>query len=191
MRTSPFSKKSQPATSTRWHMLQFTLAGSLHTVCNLRLFASPQSLGAGTLPFGVVVGARAVLPAHWHPGKPVKAATAVARKRKKAPTQCSRRHTLQFALAGSLHAVCNLRLFLRALQALVRSVALPSLCGKGGLRGGEVGVPHSFGREKTAAFRKSRKDFQNKHVHPPPTTSPERNRFASEFYAISKNGCLR
>ncbi len=32
------------------------------------------------------------------------------KKKKKAPTQCSRRHTLQFALAGSLHAVCNLRL---------------------------------------------------------------------------------
>jgi hypothetical protein len=41
-------------------MLQFALAGSLHTVCNLRQFASPQSLGAGTPPFGVGVGASAV-----------------------------------------------------------------------------------------------------------------------------------
>ena len=54
-------------------MLQFALAGSLHAVCNLRQFASPQSLGAGTPPFGVQVGARAVQPAH--PGKPVQAAT--------------------------------------------------------------------------------------------------------------------
>ena len=55
-----FLKKPQPATSTGSHMLQFALAGSLHAVCNLRQFASPQSLSAGTLPFGVVVGARAV-----------------------------------------------------------------------------------------------------------------------------------
>jgi hypothetical protein len=53
----PFFEK---APSTGWHMLQFALVGSLHAVCNLRQFASPRSLGAGTLPFGVVVGARAV-----------------------------------------------------------------------------------------------------------------------------------
>ena len=93
------------------------------------------------------------------------------KRKKKVPTQCSRRHTLQFALAGSLHAVCNLRLFLRALQALVRSVALPSLCGKGGLRGGEVGVPHSFGREKDALFESQGKIFRTSmctHLPPPP-----------------------
>jgi hypothetical protein len=112
------------------------------------------------------------------------------RERKKAPTQCSRRHTLQFALAGSLHAVCNLRLFLRALQALARSVALPSLCGMGGLRGWGSWRAPEFWAGKSCTFRKSRKDFQNKHVHPPPTTSPERNRFASEFYAISRKRCL-
>jgi hypothetical protein len=115
---------------------------------------------------------------------------AVARKRKKAPTQCSRRHTLQFALAGSLHAVCNLRLFLRDLQALARSVALPSLCGMGGLRGGGSWRAPEFWAGKSCTFRKSRKDFQNKHVHPPSTTSLERNRFVSIFRAISKNGCL-
>ena len=112
------------------------------------------------------------------------------KRKKKAPTQRSRRHTLQFALAGSLRAVCNLRLFLRALQALARSVALPSLCGMGGLRGWGSWRAPEFWAGKSCTFRKSRKDFQNKHVHPPPTTSPERNRFASEFYAISKNGCL-
>ena len=117
-------------------------------------------------------------------------AVAKKKKKKKAPTQCSRRHTLQFALAGSLRAVCNLRLFLRALQALARSVALPSLCGMGGLRGWGSWRAPEFWAGKSCTFRKSRKDFQNKHVHPPPTTSPERNRFASEFYAISKNGCL-
>ena len=93
------------------------------------------------------------------------------RERKQAPTQCSRRHTLQFALAGSLHAVCNLRLFLRALQALARSVALPSLCGMGGLRGGEVGVPRSFGREKAALFESLGKIFRTSmctHLPPPP-----------------------
>ena len=171
-------------------MLQFALAGSLHTVCNLRQFASPQSLGAGTPPLGAQVGARAVQRAH--PGKPVKAATVgpLQEKEKKAPTQCSRRHTLQFALAGSLRAVCNLRLFLRALQALARSVALPSSCGMGGLWGWGSWRAPEFWAGKSCTFRKSRKDFQNKHVHPPPTTSPERNRFASEFYAISKNGCL-
>ena len=92
-------------------------------------------------------------------------------ERKKAPTQCSRRHTLQFALAGSLRAVCNLRLFLRALQALARSVALPSLCGMGGLRGGEVGVPRSFGREKAALFESLGKIFRTSmctHLPPPP-----------------------
>ena len=51
----PFFEK---ALSTGWHMLQFALAGSLHAVCNLRQFARPQSLGAGTLPLRVVVGAR-------------------------------------------------------------------------------------------------------------------------------------
>ena len=159
MRTSPFSKKSQPATSTRWHMLQFALAGSLHAVCNLRQFASPQSLGAGTLPFGVVVGARAVWPAHngTRATRPGSHGWAVAKKRKKekAPTQCSRRHTLQFALAGSLHAVCNLRLFLRALKTLARSVALPSLCGMGGLRGWGSWRAPEFWAGKSCTFRKS------------------------------------
>jgi hypothetical protein len=92
---------------------------------------------------------------------------------------------------GGLTARCvQSALDLRALKTLARSVALPSLCGKGGLRGGEVGVPHSFGREKAALFESQGKIFRNKHVHPPPTTSPERNRFVSIFRAISRKCCL-
>jgi hypothetical protein len=97
---------------------------------------------------------------------------------------------LQFALAGSLHAVCNLRLFLRALQALARSVALPSLCGMGGLRGWGSWRAPEFWAGKSCTFRKSRKDFQNKHVHPPPTTSPVRKNWTVDFHAISRKRCL-
>jgi hypothetical protein len=53
-------RKKAPTQCSRRHTLQFALAGSLHAVCNLCQFASPQSLGAGTPPFGVGVGARAV-----------------------------------------------------------------------------------------------------------------------------------
>ena len=117
-------------------------------------------------------------------------AVAKKKKKKKAPTQCSRRHTLQFALAGSLRAVCNLRLFLRALQALARSVALPSSCGMGGLWGWGSWRAPEFWAGKSCTFRKSRKDFQNKHVHPPPTTSPVRKNWTVDFHAISRKRCL-
>jgi hypothetical protein len=48
---------------------------------------------------------------------------------------------------------------LRALQALARSVALPSLCGMGGLRGWGSWRAPEFWAGKSCTFRKSRKDF--------------------------------
>jgi len=56
-------------------------------------------------------------------------------------------------------------------------------------RGGSWRAPE-FWAGKSCTFRKSRQDFQNKHVHPPPTTSPERNRFVSIFRAISRKRSL-
>ena len=171
-------------------MLQFALAGSLHTVCNLRQFASPQSLGAGTPPFGVAVGARAVQRAH--PGKPVKAATVGPLRKKKEkspnPTQSQAHAAVR---PGGLTARCvQSVLDLQALQALARSVALPSLCGMGGLRGWGSWRAPEFWAGKSCTFRKSRKDFQNKHVHPPSTTSPVRKNWTVDFHAISRKRCL-
>jgi hypothetical protein len=170
-------------------MLQFALAGSLHAVCNLRQFASPQSLGAGTPPFGVQVGARAVQPAH--PGKPVQAATVgpLQEKEKSPNPMQSQAHAA--VRPGGLTARCvQSALDLRALQAQARSAALPSSCGKGGLRGWGSWRASTFWAGKSCTFRKSRQDFQNKHVHPPPTTSPVRKNWTVDFHAISRNGCL-
>jgi hypothetical protein len=92
---------------------------------------------------------------------------------------------------GGLTARCvQSVLDLQALQALARSVALPSLCGMGGLRGWGSWRAPEFWAGKSCTFRKSRKDFQNKHVHPPPTTSPVRKNWTVDFHAISRKRCL-
>ncbi len=111
-------------------------------------------------------------------------AVAKKKKRKKNPTQRSRRHTLQFALAGSLHAVCNLHL-----------ICEPSKHYRGPWHshhrvawvvcvGGEVGVPHSFGREKAALFESLGKISEHACAptsHHLPRTQPFRVNFSRYF----------
>ena len=97
---------------------------------------------------------------------------AVAKKRKKTNPNPMQSQAHAAVRPGGLTARCmQSALDLRALQALARSVALPSSCGKGGLRGGEVGVPQSFGREKAALFESLGKIFRTSmctHLPPPP-----------------------
>ncbi len=98
---------------------------------------------------------------------------AVAKKKKKKSANPMQSQTHAAVRPGGLTARCvQSALNLRALKTLARSVALPSLCGKGGLRGGgEVGVPQSFGREKAALFESQGKIFRTSmctHLPPPP-----------------------
>ena len=153
-------------------MLQFALAGSLHAVCNLRQFASPQSLGAGTPPFGVQVGARAVQPAH--PGKPVQAATVGPLQKEKenkpqpnavAGTRCSSPWRAHCTLCAICAWFCKPSKHQRGPWHSHHCVAWV-VCG-----GGEVGVPRSFGREKAALFESLGKIFRTSmctHLPPPP-----------------------